>query len=243
MRWLNGLVGRIPVVRTSYSAEPRDFARVALHLLALTLALGAARPAPAQGHPAPRPSLGAWAGASFYSPGGTFLGGETNRDLFLAAVRAEWMLASGRHLALAATMDAIPLAVVTRNPYYSDHVIGVAISRRGERVDILEQRGRGPVYGVGASPLGLDLIGPRIRAVRPYLAAAAGFLWFSRNTPEPEARRLNATFELGGGLRLDRGEHHALLLGWKFHHISNAWTAPYNPGLDGNVVYLGVQRR
>ena len=32
-------------------------------------------------------------------------------------------------------------------------------------------------------------------------------------------------------------------LGWKFHHISNAWTAPYNPGLDGNVVYLGVQRR
>lgn len=218
-------------------------ARTAVHLLALIVALGTARAANAQSHSARRPSLGAWGGASFYAPGGDFLGGETNRDLFLAGVRAEWMVASGRHLALAATMDAIPLAVVTRNPYYTDRVVAYGISRRGERVDILEQTGRGPVFGFGASPLGLELFGPRVRAVRPYLAAAAGFLWFTRNTPEPEARRLNATFEGGAGLRIDRGERHALLLGWKFHHISNAWTAPYNPGLDGNVVYLGFQRR
>jgi hypothetical protein len=218
-------------------------ARTAVHLLALIVALGAARTSSAQGHPAGRPSLGLWAGASFYAPGGTFLGGETDRDLYLAGIRAEWRLASGRHLALAATMDAIPLAVVTRNPYYTDRVVGYAVSRRGGRVNILEQTGRGPVFGFGASPLGLELSGPHVHSVRPYLAAAAGFLWFTRNTPEPEARRLNATFELGGGLRIDRGERHALLLGWKFHHISNAWTAPYNPGLDGNVVYLGVQRR
>lgn len=201
------------------------------------------RSAAAQGDVARRPSLGAWAGASFYAPGGTFLGGGTNRDLYLAGVRAEWALASGRHFAVAATMDVIPLAIVTRNPYYTDRVVGYAVSRRGGRVDILEQTGRGPVYGFGASPVGLELFGPRVRAARPYLAAAAGFLWFTRNTPEPEARRLNATFEGGAGLRIARGERHALLLGWKFHHISNAWTAPYNPGLDGNVVYLGVQRR
>ena len=216
--------------------------RVAIRLLALAVALGAARGAAAQGDPAPSRSLGAWAGASFYSPGGNVLGGETNRDLFLAGLRAEWMLKAGRHLALAATMDAIPLAVVTRNPYYTDRVVGAAISKRGERVDILEQTGRGPVLGFGASPFGLELLGPRMRTVRPYLAAAAGFLWFTRNTPEPEARRLNATFEAGAGLRVARGEHHTLLLGWKFHHLSNAWTAPYNPGLDGNVVYLGIQR-
>ncbi|HEX8848104.1 MAG TPA: acyloxyacyl hydrolase, partial [Gemmatimonadaceae bacterium] len=78
---------------------------------------------------------------------------------------------------------------------------------------------------------------------RPYLSGAAGFLWFTRNTPEPEARRLNATFELGAGLRVARGEHRALMLGWKFHHLSNAWTAPYNPGLDGNVFYVGLVRR
>lgn len=237
------LPAAVDTARISLTRLLKGRPRLALHLLALTVALGAPRAASAQGKPAPRRSLGVWAGASFYAPGGTFLGGETNRDLFLVGVRAEWMLASGRHLAVAATIDAIPLAVVTRNPYYTDHVVGYAISRRGERVDILEQTGRGPVYGFGGSPLGLEIFGPRLRAVRPYLAAAAGILWFTRNTPEPEARRLNATFELGGGIRVDRGAHHALLLGWKFHHISNAWTAPYNPGLDGNVVYLGVQRR
>lgn len=218
--------------------------RTASHLLALALAvaLGAARPAAAQDPPVPRRALGAWAGASFYALGGNFLGIETDRDLFLVGLRAEWRLASGHRLALAATVDAIPLAVVTRNPYYTDHVVGFAISRRGDRVNLLEQTGRGPVYGFGANPIGVELFGPGMRAVRPYLGAAAGFLWFTRNTPEPEARRLNATFEVGAGLRIARGKHHALLLGWKFHHLSNAWTAPYNPGLDGNVVYLGVQR-
>jgi hypothetical protein len=217
--------------------------RTAVHLLALAVASGAARPATAQRVGSHRRTLGAWAGASFYSPGGHVLGLETDRDLFLAGVRAEWMLRTGRQFALAATMDAIPLAVVTRNPYYTHRVVGWAVTQRGDRVNLLEQRGRGPVYGIGASPLGLELFGPRMRAVRPYLAAAAGFLWFTRNTPEPEARRLNATFELGAGLRVDRGEHHALLLGWKFHHFSNAWTVPYNPGVDSNVFYLGFQRR
>ena len=197
----------------------------------------------AQSTPDDRPFVGAWAGASFYAPGGRFLGGETGRDLYLAGLRAEWMLASRESWALAATADAIPLAVVTRNPYYTNRVVAVAVSRRGERVNVLEQTGRGPVYGFGASPLGLELLGPRMRAVRPYLAGAGGLLWFTRNTPEPEARRLNATFELGAGVRIARGERHALMLGWKFHHLSNAWTAPYNPGLDGNVFYVGVVRR
>ena len=212
-------------------------------LLLLSLAV---RALPAQDSAATRsarPLLGVWAGASFYAPGGRFLGGESNRDLYLAGVRAEWMLVERASWAVAATADAIPLAVVTRNPYYTDHVVGYAISRRGERVSVLEQTGRGPVYGFGASPLGAEVLGPKLRAVRPYFAAAGGFLWFTRNSPEPEARRLIATFEVGAGLRVGRGERRAILLGWKFHHLSNAWTAPYNPGLDGNVVYVGLVGR
>lgn len=212
-------------------------------LAALAVALFSPRIAAAQDATSIRPSLGIWAGASFYAPGGTFLGGETDRDLFLAGVRAERVVSSSTHFALAATMDAIPLAIVTRNPYYTDRVVGTARTKRGTQVDILEQKGRGPVFGFGANPFGLELLGPHLHAVRPYLGAAAGFLWFTRNTPEPEARRLNATFEAGGGVRIAHSAHHAILLGWKFHHLSNAWTAPYNPGLDGNVFYAGFQRR
>lgn len=204
-----------------------------------------ALPVAAQTSPTLRPGdryVGAWAGASFYAPGGTRLGGISDRDLYLAGARAEWVLESNRSFALAATMDAIPLAVVTRNPTYTDSVIGYAMGRKG-RVSILQQTGRAPVYGLGASPLGLEVLGPSLRAVRPYFSAAAGFLWFTRNTPAPETRRLNGTFELGLGFRVAQGEHHAWLLGYKFHHLSNAWTAPYNPGLDGNVFYLGLMRR
>src|SRR5690349_8766444 len=168
--------------------------RTTLSLVATIFALHVARSASAQADLSPRRSFGAWAGASFYAPGNDFLGRETNRDLFLAALRAEWLVASGRHFALATTMDAIPLAIVTRNPSYTDRVVGFATSRRGKRVALLEQTGRGPVYGAGANPLGVEIFGPRLRAVRPYISGAAGFLWFTRNTPEPEARRLNATF-------------------------------------------------
>jgi len=212
-------------------------------LLPVVLSLVTTRAATAQSEGSPHPSFGAWAGASFYAPGGHVLGGETDRDLYIAGIRAEWTIESWQHFALATTMDAIPLAIVTRNPYYDDRIVGFAVNQRGERVNLLHQTGRGPVYGFGANPLGLELLGPRVRAVRPYLGAAAGFLWFTRNTPEPEARRLNATFEVGTGLRVLRGRGNALLLGWKFHHLSNAFTAPYNPGLDGNVFYVGFQQR
>ena len=220
----------------------------ARRLIVLAIALGLTRTAAAQGDIARRPSFGGWAGASFFAPGtnflgGGFLGGENDRDLYLVGVRGEWLLATGRHLALAATVDAIPLAVVTRNPYYTDRVVASGVSRSGDRVNLLQKTGRGPVYGFGGAPLGLELFGPRVHAVRPYLASAAGVLWFTRNTPEPEARRLNATFEFGGGLRIASSEHRAVLVGWKFYHLSNAFTAPYNPGLDGNVFYLGFQRR
>jgi hypothetical protein len=133
--------------------------------------------------------------------------------------------------------------LVPLNLYNPTRFSAAALPRRGTHVDVLQQTGRGPVYGFGANPLGLELLGPRVRAIRPYVGAAGGFLWFTRNTPEPEARRLNATFEAGGGLRVARGAHHSLLVGWKFHHLSNAWTAPYNPGLDGNVFYVGFQQR
>ena len=33
-----------------------------------------------------------------------------------------------------------------------------------------------------------------------------------------------------------------VLLGFKFHHMSNANRGRQNPGIDGNVVYLGLSK-
>ena len=214
-----------------------------LALLVLHAAgLGAQAPV-AQGHAAPRPGdrlLGAWLGASFYSPVGTHLGATPDRDLFLAGLRAEWVLEAAGPLALASTMDLIPMAVVTRNPEYRLRRLATF---GGGTVEYKEPTGRGPVYGAGLSPLGLKLyLAPGGRA-RLYAAGAAGALWFTRDMPVPNARRFNYAFEYGGGVELARADGVAFVLGYKFHHLSNLYTAPENPGLDGNVVYVGLLRR
>jgi hypothetical protein len=96
------------------------------------------------------------------------------------------------------------------------------------------------VYGVGAAPLGLRLetrLGSRVRV---YGAAAAGLVYFSRNVPVRDARRLNATAEWGGGAVVGAASGVAAQLGFKYHHLSNAYTAARNPGVDGRVFYAGV---
>jgi hypothetical protein len=55
----------------------------------------------------------------------------------------------------------------------------------------------------------------------------------------PGATALNFLIDLGGGIRIKTGERHALSLGYKFLHISNAFTSPVNPGVDNNVFYAG----
>ena len=34
-----------------------------------------------------------------------------------------------------------------------------------------------------------------------------------------------------------------IVVGWKFQHMSNAYTAQENPGLDVNLFYLGLLHR
>ena len=215
--------------------------------LSLTIALAgsplANSPLTAQNADDLRPgdrTVGAWAGASFYSPVGFGPGHTPDRHLYLMGARGEWILESRGSFALAATMDVIPFAMVSNNPTY--RVVEFKPTPT-EQATIKEINGSAPVFGAGLSPVGLELFGPRIAGARMYLAGAAGGLWFTRETPEPNARRFNFTFEYGGGFRVPLRSGASLVLGYKYHHLSNAYTAPRNPGLDGNVFYLGFVRR
>lgn len=185
-------------------------------------------------------TIGVWAGASFYAPSTVGLGHTPDRHLFLVGARAEWALRTVRSFTLMATVDVVPFAMVTNNPTY--RVVEYKPTAN-ETTTIKERTGSAPVYGAGLSPIGLELLGPRIGAARLYLAGAGGGLWFTRETPEPNARRFNFTLEYGLGLRVPLRSGTSMTLGYKYHHLSNAWTAPRNPGLDGNVVYVGFVRR
>jgi lipid A 3-O-deacylase PagL len=218
-----------------------------VQLLSLLITAALALPTPAargQVRPgAPRSGerwLGAWVGASFSSPVGTRLGLTPDRRLFLVALRAQYLLAAAGPVALAATVDVFPLAVVTNNPKW--YLVINPHTPTGPRSDRVES-GRSAVIGTGISPIGLQVYTASTRGIRFYLGGSGGGLWFAREVPVPDARRFNYVFEVGAGAEIPIRTRYRVVAGYKFHHLSNARTAPQNPGLDGNVVYLGVLQR
>ncbi len=181
-------------------------------------------------------SIGAWVGFSPVSR--TPYTPDEGRKLVVAGLRAEWVLEKLGPVALAATTDLIPFAVVTQTPTYvtreiSDEELGIMYKFK-------QETGSRPVFGAGAVPFGLKLYMGSSAPLRFYAASAIGALWFTRDMPVPDARKFNVMVEGGAGCEIVGRSGRALLLGYKFHHLSNANTAPYNPGLDSHVFYFGL---
>ena len=183
-------------------------------------------------------SIGAWVGFSPDSRDG--YRPTQRRELFVAGLRAEWVLEKLGPLALAATGDLIPVAIVTETPTYVMREI--TVPEWGSVHRFKQETGNEPVFGAGAAPFGLKLYVSPSRHVRFYSAAAIGALWFTRDTPVPDARKFNIMVEGGAGCEIVRSSRRAFTLGYKFHHLSNANSAPSNPGLDSHVFYLGLSR-
>jgi hypothetical protein len=114
--------------------------------------------------------------------------------------------------------------------WYSGELIPVAV--------LFQPNG---VYGFAVTPLGFTLDFGRSHKVYPFLQTNEGIIASAEPIPlnVPGATALNFLIDLGGGVRIKTGERHALSLGYKFLHISNAFTSPVNPGVDNNVFYAG----
>jgi hypothetical protein len=215
-----------------------------LTLVPLLTVLVAPPTARTQGSPfAPRAGdrlWGTWMGASLRSPVDTYWGGTTpGRSLVLVGLRAHYVVETVGPVALAFTADLVPAAVVSNNPRWRWRV---RVYPEGE-YEYKEITDSGRVYGAGLSPIGLHVSAPVWSRVRAYAAGAVGGLWFTREMPLPEARSFNYSLEIGGGLDVAAGATHVVVIGFKFHHLSNMNTALANPGLDGHVFYIGLLRR
>lgn len=179
--------------------------------------------------------IGGSAEASFYTDGGARFAEIRNRNVFMAGVRAEWVLEAAGPFAVSSTMEALPLIVVNRR----SGSLQDCWSGPGGRPRCQTEQG-GPNFGVGVVPFGIKLYFANRRDVRVFASGAAGLVLFSRDMPVAGSRRLNFLVEYGAGAEVGRSAHGAVVVGWKFQHMSNAYTSLLNPGLDANVIYAGL---
>jgi hypothetical protein len=94
-------------------------------------------------------------------------------------------------------------------------------------------------YATGVTPLGMQVNFLNGHRVQPFFDAHAGMLYFTRQEPVPNSSQFNFTFNFGSGVQVFTGKRSSLLLGYKYHHMSNNETAPENPGVDSNEFYAG----
>lgn len=184
----------------------------------------------------PQWELGPYVGFSWGYPAGPGLGLIRDRRHAVVGVQLTANFLRSGSWALGYSPEVVPLLVVSNNPTFE-----TIVAPNGWRFTI-EGRKRGPVAGVGISPLGLQ---GQVRIAarwRLYVGAAAGVVWFTRQVPVADSRAFNYTFEVAGGLRWQVRQRDALRIGYKFHHLSNAYSAPANPGLDAAVFQIGYER-
>ncbi len=164
-----------------------------------------------------------------YSPDSTVgIGKVLDRKFFeLDGQYAVTMLAR-RRVALKWVVEVVPVALLNEpTEFYStnNHLTG---SRAGATT-----------YAGGVTPLGLQVNFWNGHRVQPFFDAHGGMLYFTRQEPVPGSSQFNFTFNFGTGVQVFAGRRSSLLLGYKYHHISNADTASKNPGVDSSEAYAG----
>ena len=215
-------------------------------LLGSTAALLAQGPADQTAAPRGTATVGIWTGVSWHAPGPSGVQRAGDREFVLVALRYRRVLLSSSRIALAYTADLIPVAVVTDNsseagPLPLSVPGGGYVATTASAFALVGGRLKGnTAFGWGAAPAGVEVSVSMTRRFGIVVGGTAGFLTFSKPVPFANARKLNATLDVGVGFEMAVGRGWRAIGGYKFHHLSNAGTGDFNPGLNASVWYLGT---
>jgi len=167
-----------------------------------------------------------------YSPGSsTLIGTESNRRFIAAGFSYEYRCWIWNSISLGYTATALPAAILLQPSEVLYNFVPPSQHPSPAHA----------VYGFGIAPLGFTLDLYRTRRFHPFAETMEGLIASTEPIPEnqPNASGLNFLFDLGGGVRWNVGSRQAVILGYRFLHISNAGTTSFNPGVDNNIFYVG----
>lgn len=98
--------------------------------------------------------------------------------------------------------------------------------------------GRQWTSGEGISPVGMQWNFVPRHKIQPLLEGHGGYMYSTRAVPIMSAGSFNFTFDFGAGLEIFRSELKSIRVEYRYHHISNHYTASTNPGVDNGMLQL-----
>lgn len=181
-------------------------------------------------------AVGVWGAASFSS--GRVLGKIPDGRLDLIGIRFHRRLiprgmerlAEHEAPTLTYTADLIPFAAVSIPKGTAPGGVSATQSVKETGLD---------VWGFGLYPLGFQVRFRPSATLRPFIAGHTGLFYFAEPVPDERGRQTNFAAGLGGGIQITVSRRTTLMLGYRYHHLSNGFRGSINPGLDANLLYVG----
>jgi hypothetical protein len=178
--------------------------------------------------------FGIWGGYSINNPHTIGITGD--RPFGELAVRYARTLWSNHTFALIYTADIFPVEIMVQ-PKISNFVVSGNPPR-----STFTATDRHAVYAGGINPVSLKLNFRRAHRLQPFWATSEGFIASVEPIPfdVPNATQFNFDFDMQVGFQIfNDSRSRAWTAGYKFQHISNAYRASVNPGVDMNVLCVG----
>jgi len=91
------------------------------------------------------------------------------------------------------------------------------------------------VFAQGFSPVGFQYGFRPGHRFQPLLTSTAGYIFSTTPIPVANAGSFNFTFDMGAGFEWFRTKSQSIQFEYRYHHISNHFTADENPGIDNGV--------
>jgi len=177
---------------------------------------------------------------SFYTDRGPHFALLRNRKVVMMGFKNERLFRVGKHFAWASTVE-IPVSLIL--PHADAPAAECWWRSTGKRECFAVSNPNYPVGAVGLTPLGLKLYYGPTQRLRLFGSVAGGLVAFDRKTPVEAASALNFSAEYLLGAEFGVSAQRSLEVAWKFQHWSNANLTHFNPGLDVNLITLGLKRR
>ena len=173
--------------------------------------------------------IGFWAGGS---PGTTtFWGRSRDRKLLMTAFRAGRVMWLRKHFTIQLMVDVHPFVRLVQPRDKREF--------ETDEGDLIIANSGPDATGVGISPIGAKFLFRRRERIKPFVEARGGILYFDQSIPYDAGRSFNYALDGGAGVQIFSRSRNAMTLGYKFHHISNAYTGRINPGIDSHIFYAG----
>lgn len=164
---------------------------------------------------------------------GSLQGTTMDRRLFLLGAAYNRLLTTNKIAALTFTSQLIPVALL-REPYFLNTGIQ-AVRKFPLRTETRRN------YGAGASPAGVRVNFLPGKRAQPFLGIQGGFLYFNKTALSPQASHFNFNIDGRAGLEFPLPSGKAISFAYMFQHMSNAYIAKQDPGVDSHMLTLAYR--